>query len=156
LKKTDEGADPITIRPATSADGPQLAGLCGQLGYPALVEQVEQRLVEIQGEGNSAVLVAERMDGRVVGWVQVLRRQLLVVDRHAELGGLVVDEEVRRHGIGRLLMERAEAWASEQGCSALYLRSNVARSEAPRFYQGAGYRQIKTQRAFWKDLGQTS
>jgi GNAT superfamily N-acetyltransferase len=145
----------IEIRTATEVDVHRLAMLCEQLGYPSTPAQVRQRLDEVQQNEDQAVFVAEKVGGQVVGWVQVFGRQLLVVDRHAELGGLVVDEGHRGRGVGARLMERAEHWARARGCETLYVRSNVVREDAHRFYEVIGYNQIKTSRVFLKELGGT-
>jgi GNAT superfamily N-acetyltransferase len=142
----------VAIRRATSGDVDRLAELCGQLGYPLSSQQVQPRLAEIIQDELNDVYVAVGSDGRVIGWVQVYVRQLLMVERHAEMGGLVVDEQYRGRGIGRMLVDWAEAWARDHGCDALYLRSNVQREAAHRFYEGVGYRLVKTQRAYWKSV----
>jgi ribosomal protein S18 acetylase RimI-like enzyme len=144
-----------TIRPATLADVETLAVLCGQLGYASSPEQVRRRLEQIVQDPDNAVLVAEGENGQVVGWVQVYRRELLIDDRHAELGGLVVAEGQRGQRVGQLLMEEVERWARARGCKAVYVRSNVIRERAHRFYERIGYKVIKTQRAFWKGLDLT-
>jgi GNAT superfamily N-acetyltransferase len=141
-----------TVRSVAAEDAARLAELCGQLGYPAMQAQVERRLEQIQRDERHAAFVAESQDGLVLGWVHVILRQLLVADLHAELGGLIVDEDHRGCGIGRLLMERAERWARERGCQALTLRSNVVRREAHVFYERIGYAVTKTQLAFRKTL----
>jgi GNAT superfamily N-acetyltransferase len=153
LIRIGDGDEGIEIRAAMRADVRRLAILCGQLGYLSTPEQVRQRLEELQRNEDQAVFVAEEVGGQVVGWVQVFGRQLLVVDRHAELGGLVVDEGHRGRGVGGLLMEHAEGWARAQGCEALYVRSNVVREDAHRFYEGIGYELIKTSQVFLKELG---
>ena len=148
------GGDEVAVlRAAIPQDAERLAVLNAQLGYPARPEKVARRLEAIQGDKDHAVFVAQGTDGQVTGWVHVFVRQLLVVDRHAELGGLVVLEEQRGRGLGRLLVERAEVWARDRGCEALYVRSNVAREQAHRFYEGIGYEQIKTSRVFLKRVG---
>lgn len=73
-------------------------------------------------------------------------------DPHAEIGGLVVDERHRDAGIGRLLLEQAEAWARAKGCGTIRLRSNIIRKEAHQFYLNVGYSNNKTQHAFAKTL----
>lgn len=145
-------SEQMVIRPATDADAERLAALCGQLGYPASPDQVRLRLERLLADGDHALFVAQTAEGRAVGWVHVFVRQLLVLDRHAELGGLVVDEGYRGRGTGRLLMETAEDWASGRGCEALYVRSNVVRERAHRFYEGIGYGLIKRSCLFLKDL----
>jgi GNAT superfamily N-acetyltransferase len=59
------------------------------------------------------------------------------------IGGLVVDRNHRRLGIGRELMDRAEAWARERGCSMVRLTSSATRTAAHRFYEDLGYTHIK-------------
>jgi GNAT superfamily N-acetyltransferase len=142
----------LTTRAASLQDAGRLAVLCEQLGYPATPAQVLRRLEAMQGARDHAVFVSQAVSGQTTGWVHVFVRQLLVVDRHAEIGGLVVLAEQRGRGAGRLLMERAESWVRDRGCQAVYVRSNVTRVPAYRFYEGIGYRQIKTSRVFLKGL----
>lgn len=141
-----------TIRLASAGDAGRIAVLCQQLGYPASRKQVQRRLHQIQQDEGHAVYVAEQSDGHIVGWVHVHLRQLVVANLQAEIGGLVVDESYRRHGIGRLLMERAEQWAREKGCRAVHLRSNIVRKGAHVFYERLGYSNVKTSRVFHKVL----
>ena len=148
------GCDEVAVlRVAVPQDAERLAVLNAQLGYPARPEQVARRLEAIQGDRDHAVFVAQGAGGQVTGWVHIFVRQLLVIDRHAELGGLVVLEEQRGRGLGRLLMERAEVWARDRGCEEMYVRSNVARERAHRFYEGIGYEQIKISGVFLKRMG---
>jgi GNAT superfamily N-acetyltransferase len=142
----------VVLRTAIPQDADQLALLSGQLGYPVTPEQTGRRLEAIQGDESHAVFVAEGAGGRVIGWVHVFVRQLLSVGRHAELGGIVVLAEQRGHGLGRLLMEQAEGWARDRGCEVVYVRSNMNRERAHRFYEGIGYEQIKTSRVFLKRI----
>lgn len=141
----------LAIRPANVADFGRIAILCGRLGYPATEAAVRQRLVRILPDDRHAVYVAAE-DGAVVGWVHVFVRPLVVIDLHAEIGGLVVDEDHRGCGIGRLLMERAEQWAGEKGCEGISLRSNVVREGAHRFYERIGYENVKTSLTYRKVL----
>jgi GNAT superfamily N-acetyltransferase len=95
---------------------------------------------------------AEDNGNRVVGWIHVHLNPLLVVGWQAEIGGLMVDEDRRGRGVGRLLLERAEQWARERGIRELVVRSNVVRGQARAFYEQAGYVCLKTQKVFRKAL----
>ncbi len=139
---------PVTIRPALPADAAQVAGLCDQLGYPASVGEVQERLSRLRQDRQHMVYVAELASGQVVGWVHVYLCPLLIADLGAEIGGLVVDENWRSIGIGLRLLQQAEQWAQQQGCWAVHVRSNVTRERAHRFYERIGYQTIKTQRVF--------
>lgn len=138
------------IRPACAADAPRLAELATQLGYPATPGQIAQRLALLDPDEN-VVLVAE-LEGGVAGWVHVQRAHSLVQDAQAEIGGLVVEAGVRGRGLGAQLMGAAEAWATARGCQGMALRSNVARRPAHAFYRKLGYRLVKRQYGFRKDL----
>jgi GNAT superfamily N-acetyltransferase len=148
------GDDPSAhIRLAREEDAGRLAVLCCQLGYGATEAQVRERLLGDMMQGDTYVVyVADLPDMPVAGWVQVFVCQMLMLDRHAELAGLVVDESRRGRGIGRLLMQTAERWAREKGCTRVRVRSNVIREGAHRFYQAIGYEMAKTQLTFQKIL----
>jgi len=140
-----------TIRQAIPEDAQAIARLADQLGYPSTEEAITRRLLQVNGQSGHAVYVAEA-DGRLIGWVHVYVNYSLLADMPAEVAGLVVDENHRGHGLGRVLMEQAERWAQEHGCRSVRLRSNVLRSRAHVFYERLGYRVIKSQKAFCKDF----
>lgn len=98
-----------------------------------------------------AVFVAE-VEEEVVGWLHVQGRELLESDRFAEITGLVVDQLHRGKGLGKSLLRAAEAWAREHGFKTMRVRSNVIRVDTHRFYEGAGYRVIETQKAFLREI----
>jgi GNAT superfamily N-acetyltransferase len=140
------------VRLARAEDAERIAVLCQQLGYPASQEEVQRRLNRIQRDKQHVVYVAKLSDGHVIGWVHVHVRQLIVADLQAEIGGLIVDEDYRHCGVGRLLMQQAEQWAREKGCWTVYLRSNVVRKDAHAFYEGIGYSNVKASMSFRKAL----
>jgi GNAT superfamily N-acetyltransferase len=142
----------IHIRPANHADAAALAVLSTQLGYPTSEDEARRRLTQIAGNPENLILVAEQPEGRVIGWLNAYLCQLVESDLHAEIGGLVVDEEYRGSGTGRLLMRHAEQWAREKNCRTVSLRSNIIRERAHEFYQRLGYQIVKTQHAFRKIL----
>ncbi len=142
----------LTIRRACTGDCARVADLSLQLGYPATPEEVRGRLALILGDGRHAFYMAERADGEILGFVHVYVTSLVVVERQAEIGGLVVDETHRGRSVGRLLMEEAERWARANGCKAVVVRSNVVREGAHAFYRGLGYAPMKTQLVFRKAL----
>ncbi|MBI5629383.1 MAG: GNAT family N-acetyltransferase [Elusimicrobia bacterium] len=146
---------PVGIRPAAIEDGPRLAELSVQLGYPSSSEQVSARLIKVQSLDSGAVFIGE-IDGRVAGWVEVHQRQPLLVDggSEAEVMGLVVDAGLRRSGLGRKLMDKAERWAQSRGCRFLRVRTNVVRQDAHAFYERLGFAKVKTQTVYKKTLAE--
>jgi GNAT superfamily N-acetyltransferase len=92
---------------------------------------------------DSAVLVAERDDGALIGFVTAYQ------DMHSVRYGyrvwvedLAVDPQERSKGVGKALLDAAKAWARERGATHLELDSALARTDAHRFYdrEGAEYR----------------
>jgi GNAT superfamily N-acetyltransferase len=90
--------------------------------------------------------------GEVVGWIHALELELLEVERHCEIAGLVVDVAYRGQGGGRQLVEAAERWAAGRGNANMHVRSNVVRPESHPFYERMGYARVKTQHAYHKTL----
>ena len=140
----------VRVRNARMADAERFAVLSGQLGYPTTAAKVRVRLRHFLKDRDHAIWVAEVQRGRVIGWIHVFVRRLLESDPEAEIGGLVIDENFRGRGAGKLLVERAERWAKEKHMKSVCLRSNIVRKEAHRFYQQLGYEIVKTQHAFRK------
>jgi GNAT superfamily N-acetyltransferase len=140
------------VRTAQLEDAASIAVLSGQLGYPCSAASLGRRLRSLLSKPDHAIWVAENKGGGVAGWIHVFVHQVLESDRQAEIGGLVIDENFRGQGAGKALVERAERWAKARRLNSVYVRSNIIRKEAHVFYQKQGYKIIKTQHAFRKDL----
>lgn len=136
----------------TAADAPAVARLSAQLGYPLAPAIMAERLTSIFQEPAHGCFVAEA-EGVVVGWVHVFGVFMLSSPQFfAEIGGLVVDTEARRQGIGGALMRQAEVWASEHGFAEVRLRSGLHRTDAHEFYASIGYELAKTSHMFRKPI----
>jgi GNAT superfamily N-acetyltransferase len=142
----------ISIREITLGDAADAAGLSEELGYPATIEAIEQRIRSLGALKDHAVFVACLPSGRVVGWIDVAITHHLQADPCGEIGGLVVSSEVRSGGIGRRLVAEAERWAADRGIKRMIVRSRVSREAAHRFYERERYSRIKTSAVFSKDL----
>jgi GNAT superfamily N-acetyltransferase len=141
----------VTLRNARQEDVPRLVDLCDQLGYANEASAISQRLDSISSNPDHIFLVAGTPAGGVVGWAHGALRRLIVVPTHIELGGLVVDESHRSQGVGELLLSAIESWGRSQGIDQIYIRSNVTRTAAHRFYKQKGYREVKKSITFIKE-----
>ena len=140
------------VRPPRPQDFARMADLASQLGYDAAVGDIARRLDGMRHSKEHAVFVAELPDGEIAGWIGVFIYRGVELDARAEISGLIVDERFRSQNVGLRLLERAEQWARDNGCTEASLRSNVIRDRAHKFYERNGYTHTKTQKSFRKKL----
>lgn len=142
----------VQIRDATAADAAAVARLAEQLGYPTQPAEIVARLPIADDPHPDRVIVATEAAGGVVAWTTVGIRSHIHSAPYAEISGFVVDQRVRGKGIGKRLMAEVEQWAMGNKLSAIRLSANVNRTEAHRFYKSLGFKVIKQQYAFRKEL----
>lgn len=140
------------IRAARLTDAQQISQLCLQLGYSNSRQEIESRLTAVIPDRTQAIWVAVRGDDDIIGWVHALRVIYLESKPFVEIGGLVVEQNLRGEGIGKSLMQTVEHWAKTIGLLEIRLRSNIIRTEAHMFYEKIGYVNVKTQYTFTKNL----
>lgn len=138
------------VRTPRPSDYERMADLAGQLGYQCRAEEIRQRLSHMRDPNQYGVFVAELADGQVAGWIGVYVFRAVELDGCAEVSGLVVDENARCRGIGKVLLGAAEEWAHNLGCRTISVNCNIVRKRAHGFYTANGYELIKTQRVFRK------
>jgi GNAT superfamily N-acetyltransferase len=132
----------ILIRAAVPSEKEELEGLQlrASLTNPgerdALLANPDAIEVPAEQLAGGRVFVAE-LNGAMVGFAAVEPR----ADGETELDALFVDPELRRHGIGRLLVEHSGQVARENGSAALHVIGNP---HAQEFYIACGFKQIGT------------
>jgi len=141
----------IYARQMSSEDAAAVTALSRQLGYPLSLQQVLQNIDAVRRSKDHDAYVAV-YDSHVVGWIGLAQAIMIEVLPFCEINGLVIDENHRGKGIGKLLVERAKQWAKEKGNDTLRLRCNVKRTEAHEFYRHLGFKETKQQTAFVLDL----
>jgi len=138
------------VRAAKLGDAASVARLSRELGYPAEVKAVRERLRRILGSDDQRVVVAETRGGSLCGWLQAHSSLAVESGLRVEIVGLVVSETMRRRGVGRCLVSLAETWAREISAETVVVRSNVKRVESHAFYPSLGYLPFKTQVVYRK------
>ena len=89
---------------------------------------------------DETVLVAAKLDGRIVGTVQLGIDMPPNQPHRADIKKLLVHRDARKHGLGAALMERAEEEAKSRGRTLLVL--DTAGSEAERLYVRTGWQRV--------------
>jgi GNAT superfamily N-acetyltransferase len=133
-------ADAVTIRPAVPADAPVLSELLAQLGYPASIPEIPQRLQAIADFPEAAAFVATNKYGEVVGVITAhVFPSIHDNEPVAWLTTLVVLEDARGAGIGSALVRHVERWAVEKGAKRLSVTSGIQRQMTHEFYEKRNY-----------------
>lgn len=142
----------ITVRRATLADLTDILSLAEQLGYPTSPETMAARLNDVLSDSMRIVFVADPGNGHAAGYIQASRHVSIEVDPLVEIDGLVVSQNHRRQGIGKMLIAAVEDWARSLGILTVRLHTNIIREEAHRFYKDLGFIINKTQYSMVKKL----
>jgi GNAT superfamily N-acetyltransferase len=97
--------------------------------------------IEPEVAASSRVLLAAFGGGRLVGTVQVAAAWPPNQPHRADVSKLLVHRSARNRGVGRLLMECAEAEAERQGWTLLVL-DTVTGDAAERLYEDMGWTKV--------------
>ena len=109
----------MKIRPVRNSDWDELMRMSRALFPSQTPEEDEAEMREIIARPDSEVFVIERADGALLaGFVEVGTRSVVDGCSSSPVGYIeawYVDPDIRRFGLGRELLKRAEQWALEQG-----------------------------------------
>ena len=137
------------IRVYKAGDAGALEKLLDQLGYRVPPAAIDKRVATIRTTAGEAFV--KEMDAMVVGCVNAIVDARLAAGTHGEIATLVVLDGYRGRGIGKALVEHAEAWLAAR-VESIRIRANVIRDQAHQFYRRLGYRETKSQKVFLKKM----
>ena len=89
---------------------------------------------------------------KIVGWIHGFYSLRIESDFFVEIGGLVVDENFRKNGIGKKLVDKVMEWSKLKNCEKVRVRCNVIRKESHKFYENIGFEINKEQKIFSKPV----
>lgn len=139
------------IREVQLSDSKALKEICSKdLGYLCDELLIKKRISNLD-TNRECVFVAE-INGEVLGFIHVERYDVLYYSSMANILGLAVSQKSRRQGLGKMLIQAAEGWATKNEISELRLNSGVKRKEAHMFYRNLGFNNEKKQLRFIKKL----
>lgn len=139
----------LRIRNADAVDGEAIAPLLVELGFEADADALADRIGRHSRAGEP-VLVA-KLGQELVGCLTW--HVMPVIHRPRPVGRitmLVVSGKARRKGVGRALVEAAEARLRQRGCGLVEVTSNVKLRAAHAFYERLGFE--RTSHRFAKAL----
>ena len=135
----------MSARGATAEDAEEIHTLARELAgavgdSPPDFEAVRARLSELLEEPRAQVLVAEDEDGAVVGAASFwIKPDLAHGDTVIEVPMLIVAEDRRREGVGKLLMEEIRSLAAGHGAGIIELVATGDNRPAREFYRSLGF-----------------
>ena len=122
-------------------------------------QEIDDWFDAAEGEGTPlvgvAVLVADRGDGSLAGFVELGSRRYAegcATTPVAYLEGWYVDPDVRRAGLGKRLLEAAEAWAKANGFSEIASDTELANDRSLKAHLALGFEEVERQICFRKSL----
>lgn len=126
------------IRDAKPSDAARLVELIALLDHPIDAKTLRKNLARL-GKAGELPLVAT-LGKAVVGLAG--RHAMVTIHRPQPVGRLpvlVVADDARGQGIGRMLVEAVEQWCRKRGCAMIEVTSNDRLAEAHAFYRHMGY-----------------
>jgi len=129
----------MKVRPAAFSDCDRLIRLFRQLGYAIDAPGLRAGLLAYDGSDSDLALVGE-MSAQVVGAIVLhVLSPLHEPGKWGRISALVVDENMRRRGIGTELLHAADDFFISRECTRVELTSSERRLDAHRFYLANGY-----------------
>lgn len=128
------------LRPATVQDGPAIATLLAQLGYPGTAAFMAEKIALLSAHPDALLLVAHDDAGQLLGFINLhFMIQLALPGDFCRIAYFCVDDRARSAGVGRQLEAAAEAEARARGCDRIEVHCHERRVDAHRFYYRQGY-----------------
>jgi GNAT superfamily N-acetyltransferase len=141
----------IKLRLTKATDVKSIIELLAQLDRPLPIDKYEtkkfQKLIKSYIlssylKGNRGIILATT-DSKIIGLVSYeLLERLNQPLREFWIPELVVSEEYRSHGIGKLLIQKCEFIAKRKKCYRIRLESRNDRIDSHNFYKRIGFQQI--------------
>ena len=134
----------VEVRRAAAGDAPEIARLLAQTGAVLTPVVAAERLEAMRERTDCAVLVTSGWSGLngliALGWSPGLQQPRPV----ARITALVVDEDERRHGIGRLLLKAASQAARAAGCDVVDVAGADGQGALAAFCRATGFAEAGT------------
>lgn len=133
----------MTLRPATAADVPAIAGLEAAL-FGVDAWSASAVADEVEGAGRHAVVALEGEE--LVGYAVTLR-----AGEVADLQRIAVRPDRQRRGLARALLDAVLTQARDGGVERMLLEVSAANEAALAFYAGADFTEIDRRRRYYRD-----
>jgi [ribosomal protein S18]-alanine N-acetyltransferase len=135
----------VSLRPAIASDLAALRELeTACFGVDAWGEEALRG--ELAGVPETRVVLVAEDAGEIAGYAA-----LLAVASTADVARIAVRPELRRRGLGRLLLDAMVGKARERGCTEALLEVSEANQAAVAMYEGAGFVPLARRPGYYRD-----
>jgi aminoglycoside 6'-N-acetyltransferase I len=144
-----------TIRAATRDDRDEWFRMRKALWPDCSATDNAVEMAEYLKRKTMTAFVVEREGGGLGGFVEVAERPITednVPGPFAHMEGWYVDPDLRRQGIGRQLIEAAEAWARAQGYSEIRSDTQTDNLDSQRAHCALGFEETNRSVFYRKSL----
>ena len=141
-----EGSTGVRVRPVDPEDASEWFRMRDAL-WPGNPDEHRNEIARFLSRSPSgeACLVAEGTDGRLQGFAELRLRDVAEGCATAPVGyveGIYVEEEARRHGVGRALVAAGEAWARGKGCREMASDRDLDNEASGHFHEASGFTEV--------------
>jgi aminoglycoside 6'-N-acetyltransferase I len=145
----------VLIRGPREDDRPEWLRMRLVLWDDCPVDEQEREMDEYLRDERNQVMLAERPEGGLCGFIETSIHPWAVGCNHhpvAYIEAWYVDANRRRQGIGRALVQAAEAWAQSHGCRQIASDTQLENLVSQRAHRALGYEETYRLVYFKKDL----
>lgn len=146
---------PTTIRRVQSSDHAEWLRMRYALWPDQSVDELAEDMLVWLREEQCVAFVSERLGGALCGFLEVAIRACNVNGENGRFGhieGWYVDPDLRQQGIGKALVEAAEAWVRDQGCHEMWSDARIENVLSHTAHQALGFKESNRLVHFQKRL----
>ncbi len=148
----------VTVRKASENDCEQISKIFqNECELTDCSESQIQKQLKKQDAYKECTFVAIDLDKGdfedfVCGFIHIELNHPLFSDTTANIMELIVSSESRRHGIGKMLIQKAEIWAKENNAKTMIINSGTGVLQAQKFYKSQNYKIEKQLFKYTKEI----
>jgi len=145
----------VIIKKAAVEDAKTVAGLAVKLWESHTIEQLAEEFRNYIGKSD-CVLVLAVLDDRPVGFAQCgLRNDYVEGTDTSPVGyleGIFVEEDYRKNGLAKEMLDVCQKWAKEQGCTEFASDCELVNEDSLKFHLRMGFKEANRIICFTKKL----
>ncbi len=141
----------MNIRPVLLEDGPGMAELTRELGYPTNAEKMREILQLVLSNPDHEIFIAE-IEEKLAGYLHLVQGGSSDDQTILDIAALMVHNNYRSKGVGNAFLQTAEDKAKKKHTHHLRIRTSLVSREAYHFFEHRGFVNLATQEMFVKEI----